>query len=48
MRERIPGYKEQKILGDREATSEYVMAVKREFWECMRRIFLEIAKKSIQ
>ncbi len=46
MRERIPGYEEQRVFGDRNATSEYVEAVRVEFEGCMRNIFLEIAKKA--
>lgn len=46
MRERIPSYEEQKVLGNRDATSEYVTEAREEFWICMQKIFLEIAKKA--
>jgi len=39
-------YEEQKIFGEREATSEYVTAVRTEFKECLRRVFLDVAKKA--
>ena len=46
MNEKIPDYEEQKVLGDHNATSEYVEAVRSEFKECMKTIFLEIAVRA--
>jgi|Deesub1362B_J571_1020462.scaffolds.fasta_scaffold01945_3 hypothetical protein len=43
---KIPDYEEQKILGGDDATAEYVQSAKTEFDRCMRKIFLEIAKKA--
>lgn len=39
MRERIPSYEEQKVLGNRDETSEYVTEAREEFWICMQKIF---------
>ncbi|MBO8181292.1 MAG: hypothetical protein H0Z28_00695 [Archaeoglobus sp.] len=46
MEEKIPGYEEQKVLGDRDTTSEYVEAARAEFRDCVKATFLEIAKKA--
>jgi len=45
-KEMIPGYEEQRILGDCNATAEYAAVAEAEFEKCLRVVFSEIAVKA--